>query len=258
MPTAPINGIEMYYEVHGSGLPIVFAHGRGGNHFSWWQQLADFSPDYKCIVFDHRGWGLTSDLTNGPGTQSFADDLESLLNHLDIEKTALVSQSMGGITNLNFTLKCPNRVSALVLGDTTGGIGDSSVVDLLEDVHPPEHPLGRALSTNFMEHNPDKTTLFQQIGLLNPTMPISVVSQLFRNPDGPQKEQLSKMTTPTLLIVGREDLIFPPHVMEAASKLIPNSSLEIVSNAAHSTHFEQPEEFNRLVRQLLVNVADWS
>ena len=47
MPTAPINGIEMYYEIHGSGQPIVFSHGRGGNHFSWGQQLADFSRDYK-------------------------------------------------------------------------------------------------------------------------------------------------------------------------------------------------------------------
>ena len=165
---------------------------------------------------------------------------------------------MGGITNLNFTLKSPHRVSALVLGDTTGGIGDSSVVDLLEDVHPPEHPLGRALSAHFMENNPAKTTLFQQIGFLNPPMPISVVSPLFRNPDGPKKVELSAMITPTLLVVGREDLIFPPHVMEAATKLIPNATLEIVANAAHSTHFEQPEEFNRLVRKLLGNVSNWS
>ena len=258
MPIAPINGIEMYYEIHGSGQPIVFSHGRGGNHFSWWQQLADFSRDYKCITFDHRGWGLTSDVTNGPGTKAFSDDLESLLDYLEIEKTALVSQSMGGITNLNFTLKCPHRVSALVLGDTTGGIGDPSVVDLLGDVHPPEHPLGRALSTHFIEHNPAKTTLFQQIGFLNPAMPISVVSPLFRNPDGPKKENLSDMVTPTLLIVGREDLIFPPHVMEAATKLIPNATLEIVANAAHSTHFEQPEEFNKLVRMWLGKVANWS
>ena len=118
--------------------------------------------------------------------------------------------------------------------------------------------MGRALSTHFIEHNPAKTTLFQQIGFLNPAMPISVVSPLFRNPDGPKKEDLSDMVTPTLLIVGREDLIFPPHVMEAATKLIPNATLEIVANAAHSTHFEQPEEFNKLVRMLLGNVANWS
>tara|TARA_B100000029_G_scaffold125222_1_gene118708 strand:+ start:10405 stop:11181 length:777 start_codon:yes stop_codon:yes gene_type:complete len=258
MPTATINGIEMYYEIHGSGPPVVFSHGRGGNHFSWWQQLADFSRDYKCVTFDHRGWGLSNDVTNGPGTQAFADDLKCLLDYLGIEKAALVSQSMGGVTNLNFTLTNPDRVSALVLGDTTGGIGDSSVIDLLKDVHPPEHPLGRALSEHFIEHNPDKTTLFQQIGFLNPPMPISVVSPLFRNPDGPNKEQLSHMTTPTLLVVGEEDLIFPPNVMQAAAKLIPNATLEIVPNAAHSTHFEQPEKFNQLVRGLFVKVEDWT
>ena len=53
MPKAPINGIELYYESHGSGPAIVFAHGRGGNHMSWWQQVARFSGEFRCITFDH-------------------------------------------------------------------------------------------------------------------------------------------------------------------------------------------------------------
>ena len=57
MPKAPINGIDLYYESHGSGPAIVFAHGRGGNHMSWWQQVARFSGEFRCVTFDHRGWG---------------------------------------------------------------------------------------------------------------------------------------------------------------------------------------------------------
>ena len=58
---APVNGIDLYYESHGSDSAptIVFAHGRGGNHMSWWQQVAAFSGEYRCITFDHRGWGAS-------------------------------------------------------------------------------------------------------------------------------------------------------------------------------------------------------
>ena len=254
MPKAPINGIELYYESHGEGPAVVFSHGRGGNHLSWWQQVADFSSEYRCITFDHRGWGLTADQPNGPGPRAFADDLTALLDYLKIDQAFLVSQSMGGITNLGFTLLHPDRVLGLVLGDTTGGIGDPSVVDLLQDVHPPENSLERALSSGFMGQHPDLTVLFQQIGLLNPEMPISVVSSLFRDPNGPKASDLSNMTTPTLLIVGQEDLIFPPNVMRAAQALIPNSRLEVVPAAAHSTHFEQPEAFNRLVSEFFSGI----
>ncbi|MCH8744730.1 MAG: alpha/beta hydrolase, partial [Chloroflexi bacterium] len=75
MPKTPINGIELYYESHGEGPAIVFSHGRGGNHLSWWQQMASFSSEYRCITFDHRGWGLTADQPNGPGPKAFVDDL---------------------------------------------------------------------------------------------------------------------------------------------------------------------------------------
>lgn len=255
MPRAAINGIEVYYEAHGQeGPAVVFSHGRGGNHLSWWRQVAVFSREYRCITFDHRGWGLSADRPDGPGTGAFVDDLKGLLDHLDIDRAFLVSQSMGGITNLGFALKYPQRTLGLVLGDTTGGIGDPAVVDLLRDVHPPEDSLGRALSKGFMEQHPDLTFLFREVGLMNPEMPVNVVSGLFRDPSGPQARDLAGMTTPTLLIVGEEDLIFPPHVMRAAQKLIPNSRLEVVPGAAHSTHFEQPEAFNRLVAQFFAQV----
>ncbi len=255
MPKAAVNGIEMYYETYGEGPAMVFAHGRGGNHFSWFQQVAAFQDEYRCIVFDHRGWGLTADVAGGPGPKAFVEDLKGLLDYLDVEKAFLVSQSMGGITNLGFAMRYPERVSGLVLGDTTGGIGDPSVVDLLRDVHPPEDPLGRALSAGFREVHVNRVVLFRQIGLLNPEMPVSVVSPLFRDPAGPQAADLAGFTVPTLLVVGEEDLIFPVHVMEAAQRLIPNSRLEVAPGAAHSTHYEQPAEFNRLVREFMAEIA---
>ena len=254
MPKVALNGIDLFYESHGEGPAIVFAHGRGGNHLSWWRQVAVFSKEYQCVTFDHRGWGASVDTSDGPGRAAFVEDLSHLLDHLGLDQAFLVAQSMGGLTCLGFALAHPERCLGLVLGDTTGGIGDPKVVDLLQDVHPPDHPLRRALSASFIEAHPDLAFLFQEVGQLNPEMPIDAVSSFFRDPLGPQAAELAQLTVPTLLIVGQEDLIFPVNVMKEAQKLIPNSRLEIVPGAAHSTHFEQPEAFNGLVGDFFAGI----
>ena len=255
MPYADINGTQMFYESHGEGPALVFAHGRGGSHLSWWQQVAVFQHEYRCVTFDHRGWGLTAGQGGQPEPATFAADLEALLDHLGIDQATLVAQSMGGVTSLGFALAHPERVTGLVLADTTGGIGDPSVVSLLEDVHPPEDPLRRALSDGFIESQPELTFLFGSIGRMNPPMQLSVVSGLFRNPSGPQAADLAGFAVPTLLVVGEEDRIFPPDVIEAAHRLIPGSRLELVAGAAHSTHFEQAGTFNRLLAGFLAEIG---
>ena len=254
MPYASVNGIRLFYESHGSGPALVFAHGRGGNHLSWWQQVAVFQQDYRCITFDQRGWGLSEGGPGAPDPAVISEDVIALLDHLEIPKAIFVAQSMGGVSSLGAALRHPDRVAGLVMADTTGGIGDPSVTSLLQDVHPPQDPLRRALSDSFIEEHPARTFLFGSIGRINREMPVSVVSDLFRNPDGPQASDLAALQVPTMLVVGREDRIFPVHVIEAVHRLIPGSRLEIVSGAAHSTHYEQPEIFNRLLREFIATL----
>jgi 3-oxoadipate enol-lactonase len=256
MPKAKINGIELYYESHGEGPAITFAHGRGGNHLSWWRQVPEFSQHYRCITFDHRGWGASFEPPEGPGRSAFAEDLKQLLDYLEIPKTFLVAQSMGGLTCLEFAMTYPNRTNGLVLSDTTGGIGDPTVVDLLLDVHPPDDPLRRALSPGFIQDHPDLTFLFGAVGRLNPTMPIDAVSAFFRDPAGPHGSDLADFSVPTLVVVGEEDLIFPVNVMRATQQLLPNSRLEVVPHAAHSTHYEQAEVFNNLVGDFFAGILE--
>ena len=255
MPYAEINGTQMFYESHGEGPALVFAHGRGGSHLSWWRQVPVFQREYRCVTFDHRGWGLTPGSGGQPEPATFVADLEALLDHLGIDRATLVAQSMGGVTSLGFALAHPGRVTGLLLADTTGGIGDPSVVSLLEDVHPPEDPLRRALSDGFIDSEPELTFLFGSIGRMNPPMPLSIVSDLFRNPAGPQASDLVGFAVPTLLVVGEEDRIFPPNVIEAAHRLIPGSRLEVVAGAAHSTHYEQAEVFNGLLAGFLAEIG---
>ena len=251
MPKAGINGIELYYESHGQGPAIVFAHGRGGNHLSWWQQVPVFSQDYRCITFDHRGWGQSVEPTGGPGNHAFVEDLKQLLDMLEVDQTFLVAQSMGGLTCLGFALAYPERTLGLVLGDTTGGAGDPAVQEALKDVHPPSAGPERTLSRSFIRNRPDLTFLYQEVGAMNPVQPTNTISPAFRAADAPRAAGLS---VPTLMIVGEEDLIFPPHVVRALHGVVPGSRLEVVAGAAHSTHFEQPEKFNRLVGEFFAGV----
>src|ERR1700694_1980409 len=92
---------ELYYEVTGTGPALVFAHGLGGNHVSWWQQVPFFRAQYTCITFAHRGFA-PSTAPSGAGPAAFADDLDALIEHLALKDVRLVAQSMGGWTCLAY------------------------------------------------------------------------------------------------------------------------------------------------------------
>ena len=89
-------GCTIHYEVTGSGPAIVFAHGLGGNHMSWWQQVAHFSSRFTCVTFAHRGFAPSSAIPGGPDPADYAGDLAALIEHLALADVRLVAQSMGG------------------------------------------------------------------------------------------------------------------------------------------------------------------
>ena len=253
MPYLEIEDFKMYYEVRGNGPVLTFAHGASGNRLMWWQQIPEFERDYTCISFDHRGWGSSIDDPKNIKTSQFASDLKALLDFLEIDKTTIICQSMGGITGLNFSLTYPEMVSALVLADTTGGVGEQVVVDMLQDVSPPDHPTRRALTDSFIANQPALTLLYEQIGLLNPKRERSVVSSIFRDTSGPGKDTLKDFDTPIMLLVGESDLIFPPNVIEEVSKLFSDATYHVIPESAHASHFEQPDIFNRHLKSFLSN-----
>ena len=91
------DGFRLYYEDTGGNAPaIMFLHGAGGNHLSWWQQVPVFGEEYRCVTVDQRGFGQSPDVSGGPGPAALATDAIALLDHLGIARAALVAQSMGG------------------------------------------------------------------------------------------------------------------------------------------------------------------
>ena len=255
MAYASINGIEFYYEVHGQGAPVVFAHGAGGNHAIWYQQVPFFSRYFQVITIDHRGFGHSDDLNN-LGRSSFVDDLRALLDSLGIDKAGLVAQSMGGGTAMGFAVKYPERTRALVMADTLGGVmlpeplgtRQRTNTEVTRDL--PQ--LERVMSRSLPMRDPEKALLYLQVASFNKANDSRfAMPGLPAEPITLEQVQEASKTVPMLFLVGQEDILQPPVLVAQAAQLIPGSEFTVVPDAGHSVYFEQPEVFNYRVHAFL-------
>jgi 3-oxoadipate enol-lactonase len=253
MPSVTVNGIELFYEdtdpENGAGKPVVlFLHGAGGNHMSWWQQIPVFRSQYRCVSIDHRGFGRSLD-TTGEGVARYVDDLEALVQHLGLEQMSIVAQSMGGRTALGFSVRHPERVRALVMADTWGFFDWPEQQERAAAMQPAvTTPLvHRALADHYQEREPAMTFLYRQIQALNPPREGSPVAA----PGAPTLDQVQGCSVPTLCLVGGDDGVTPPPLIKALAEVLPNAQYVEVPGAGHSVYFEMPERFNELVGDFL-------
>ncbi len=242
---------ELYYEVHGEGPSVVFAHGLGGNHASWFQQVPFFARSYQVVTFDHRGFGNSRDVAGGADRPRFVEDLKDLLDHLDITKAALVGQSMGGATCAGLTARYPERVSALVLADSLVGIRLPDALqprmDTVRKANADLPQLQRVLSPKFRDQEPVLTHLYAEINNFN----MGVRKNVHGTFEGVTVQQLVDTNIPILFLVGGEDILFPPDVVTGVQRMIPGSQYLEVPGAGHSVYFEIPNSFNEGVLAFL-------
>lgn len=116
------DGEDIWYETAGEGPPLVLCHGLGGNTAVWFQQVPHFADRYRVISWDQRGFGRSSNTEGRHGPVTAVADLRALLDHLGVERCVVVGQSMGGWAALGAALQEPDRVAAVVLASTTGGV----------------------------------------------------------------------------------------------------------------------------------------
>src|SRR5262247_2138172 len=129
------NDFRLYYEdTRGAGPTILFLHGAGGNHLSWWQQVPVFAEEYRCVAVDQRGFGQSPDVACGPGPAALATDAIALLDHLGIARAALVAQSMGGCAAVGAAIHAPERFWAVVLANTVGNLTDLDIATLRQQL----------------------------------------------------------------------------------------------------------------------------
>ena len=256
MAWAEINDIRMYYESHGEGDALIFAHGAGGNHLSWWQQVPHFRQKYRCVTFDHRGFGRSADVENGPGANAYAEDLRALMDHLEIGRSYLVAQSMGGGTCMGFTVAYPERVKALVMADTTGTMTDDSLAEMRRQFQErqgqPAGLAGRAYAPDLREQRPEMAFLYDSVMGLNPPRARANGERDARYVA--TTEKLAALKVPVMFVVGGKDAIVPPEIIRYASSLVPGARCAEVAGSGHSVYFEKPADFNRIVGDFFESV----
>lgn len=259
---------DLYYEMTGSGPGLVFAHGLGGNHLSWWQQVAHFAPHYSCVSFAHRGFAPSDPVPGGPDAADYGGDLEALIDHLGFADVRLVGQSMGGWTVLEYALAHPHKVKALVLSATSGTLDrrrcDRSGGERYDawqkdaeakisagaarGIHP-------AMGMPAAERHPALHLLYVTIDEMAGSLDKEKLRAGLRRTAGRTLAELAGFRVPTLLIAGGEDVVFPPFLASDIAAGLPHGEAELIPQAGHSPYFEEPAAFNRLVEAFLARHA---
>jgi 3-oxoadipate enol-lactonase len=255
-----VRGIEIGYDEAGSGTPVVLLHGYPFNRTMWSEQIEALTPRHRVIAPDLRGHGETT-ATAGPATmEEMARDVAALMEKLNISRAAVCGLSMGGYVALALYRMFPLRARALVLADTRSGAdteegrenretqaqkalqeGMAGIADAM---------LPKLLSPKTVARNPAVVARVREMIIkTNPEGAAAALRGMAERRD--QTSFLSRIISPGLIIVGREDQITPLADAELMKKEIGGSRLEIIEDAGHVSNIEQPEAFNRALTRFL-------
>ena len=234
---------------------VLFLHGAGGNHLSWWQQVPVFAEEYRCITVDQRGFGQSPDVAGGPGPAALATDALALLDHLGIARAAMVAQSMGGWAAVGAAVRAPERFWAIVLANTVGNLTNPEIAAVRAATRRREPAAaGRAVARGPGQDVPRRRSrsssfLYAQIAGVNAPLPADFRDQLGRLTT--PVERYAATRVPTLFLTSDEDGLIWPELSKTVHAHVPGSRFERVEAAGHSTYFERPDVFNREVGAFL-------
>lgn len=265
-----VNGAQLWYEDTGatSGHVITFVHAAICDHRQWDTQMAAFAEKYRVIRFDMRGFGQ-SELPAGPF--SLSDDIGGVLDALGVERSAVVACSMAGSAAIDFTLKQPGRVSALVLVGT--GVGGAQI-----DIAPQDEALIaemeeaekagdverlNAAQLRFWVDGPNRAPeqvasgvrelMAEMIDINNRRLGEWEHAQSQRlNP--PAAQRLGEIHAPTLVIVGGDDASDVRETADLLEAGVVGARKVVMQGLTHVPNMERPDEFNQLVLDFLAPI----
>ncbi|TFG27153.1 alpha/beta fold hydrolase [Candidatus Thorarchaeota archaeon] len=259
MPFMEIDDINIYYEIHGEGDPIIFGNGIFSNTLGWVNQLPVFSKDYQVILYDMRGQGQSDKPQSQYSFELHAKDQKMLLDGLGISKVHHVGISYGAELGLVFALKYPKMVMSLVACSAVSHIGTllRNMCELWRYAcvrADPEMFYHSTVPLNFGE------TFIREQGAI-----LEAAKERYIHLDYPSlvrlldafllldiKDHLPKIKTPTCVIAGEKDILKPAYpYSQIIHDSILNSEMIIVQDSGHAITFEKPNEFNSIVMGFL-------
>jgi pimeloyl-ACP methyl ester carboxylesterase len=269
MPHASVDGIRLYYEEVGEGVPLVFVHEFAGEVESWRPQVQFFARRYRTIAYNARGYP-PSDVPDDPAAYSqerAVEDIRGVLDHLGISKAHLCGLSMGGYAVLHFGLTYPDRAHSLVVAGCGYGSGDreafrrdsSQVVKRFED-----EGMARVADwysrgptrVQFQDKDPKGWQEFHDRLAAGSARSHALTMQgvqMKRPSVFDLGDRMEALRVPTLVVTGDEDepCLEPALFMK---RKIASAGLVVLPRAGHTINLEEPEAFNRAVLDFLTAV----
>lgn len=263
MPRIKVNEVELYYEIHGAGEPLLLIAGLGFGAWSWYRQVPEFSGAFTTIAFDNRGVGQSDKPEVEYTIRMMAEDAAGLLRALKVDRAHVLGHSMGGYIAQELALHHPELVASLVLMSTSFG-GKNAVLMSPEtaaqmwselEAEATEAALRKGLSLRFSERfiagHPD--IIAQFIALRKAHLPTrSGWQRQFAACLGFETEsRLASLRAPTLISTGDDDPIVPAENSKRLAERMPNARLFVFQGARHLVFIERAEEFNQTVIEFL-------
>lgn len=271
MTFATSNGVKLYLEDSGDGVPIVFVHELAGDYRCWEQQVRALGRRYRCITFNARGYP-PSEVPEAPDAYSqeqAVEDIANVMRDRGIDQAHIVGLSMGGYATLNFGIAYPRMARSLVVA----GAGHGSDPDKREEFFADctdladrilklgmaegiRHYANSAVRRRYREKDPRGFDEFN--GYFGEHSPLGTALTIrgcqMRRPTvyelGPQ---LARLALPVLIIAGDDDV---PCLEPALflKRTIPDAQLWIVPRTSHPINLEEPEAFNRALLDFFAGV----
>ena len=247
---------DLAHAWHGEGTPLVLIAGLGGKGTSWHPFLESAAVEYRVLTFDNRGTGASPPLPGPIRLRELALDVVRLLDHLHVERAAVVGRSMGGMIAQELALLAPGRISKLVLASTTGrcdphlaGIfqlwAEMAECGVSAEIRH-RASLAWCLGRDFVR---DSTRLAGYLRLRagSPRRATDYALQARACAGHDALDRLADLRLPTLVVAGGDDRLTPLSYSEELAKAIPGAELATIPRAGHLAYLEAPARFASLV-----------
>jgi 3-oxoadipate enol-lactonase len=270
MPRLLANGASLWYEERGAGPEtIVFAHGLLWSGRMFDAQVASLSGRYRCVTFDFRGQGRSEVTADGYDMDTLADDAAALIEALGCAPCHFVGLSMGGFIGMRLAARRPGLIRSLVLMETSadpepaenapryrmlggivralGGVGMRLVMPKVMRIM-----FGRTFLADPAREA--ERRLWRQRGMENDRLGVTRALQgvIDRKPI---HDELGRISVPTLVMVGDEDVATVPAKAERMRDAIPGARLVVIPGAGHTASVEQPDFVNATLTEFLAAAA---
>jgi 3-oxoadipate enol-lactonase len=259
MPRTVVSDIEIYWESHGEGEPLLLISGVSGGTWTWEECIDAWSPHFRVIVFDNMGSGRSSMPDRAYGIAEMADHAAAVLDAAEEERAFVVGLSMGGMIAQELALCHPGRISGLVLGCTNCG-GSERIPPAPEIIQgfannaglSPEEIIDKNLTLlvtpAFLHSGLDSLKRYRERQLNAPLQPdYALQRQLEAIRSFDVCDRLGSIQTPTLILTADCDQLVPAENGRLLAKRITGAQLKSFTNTGHLIYLERAQTFHQTV-----------